>query len=103
MSHFNWPLFVQLIYILVVIAVSLKIIWDTRSQSKTLAYVMLVIFFPIVGIFIYFSFGVNYRKNKIYDEKLFKDKDLRNELDEQIKKQSKNILNDSSNDVDEND
>lgn len=64
---------------------------------------MLVIFFPIVGIFIYFSFGVNYRKNKIYDEKLFKDKDLRKELDEQIKKQSKNILNDSSNDVDGND
>ena len=103
MSQFNWPFFIQLVYITAVVLVSLKIIWDTRSQSKTMAYVMLVIFFPIVGIIIYFSFGVNHRKNKIYDEKLFKDKHLRKELLEQIKGQSKDILRDETTDVDEND
>ncbi|WP_142786388.1 cardiolipin synthase [Changchengzhania lutea] len=98
----NWDLILQGIYILAVIATSLRIIWDTRSHSKTIAYLMLVIFFPIIGMIIYFAFGVNYRKRKIYDKKLFQNKDLRSKLEKQINSRSKDILSDDTNDIDEN-
>ncbi|MEG1284069.1 MAG: phospholipase D-like domain-containing protein, partial [Lactococcus sp.] len=43
---------------------------DTKTTSKTLAYLMLIVFLPFVGIIIYFVFGVNYRKNKFYTFKI---------------------------------
>ncbi|MEO7082359.1 MAG: cardiolipin synthase, partial [Flavobacteriales bacterium] len=52
------------------IGVALRIIYDTQSTSKTLAYLLLVVFLPLAGAIIYFSVGVNYRKKKIYSRKL---------------------------------
>lgn len=66
----KWVLIIDLIYVLLLIAVCIRIIWDTRSVSKTLAYLLLVIFIPVFGILFYFSFGINYRKRKIYNKKL---------------------------------
>ena len=67
----------EILYILFVIAVCLRIIWDTRSVSKALAYLLLVIFVPIAGAIFYFSFGINYRRHKIYHKKLTVDQALR--------------------------
>ena len=53
--------------------VCLRILYDTRSTTKSLAYILLVIFLPIVGIIFYFSFGMNYRKRKMYSKKLVED------------------------------
>lgn len=69
----NWILILEIIYILFLIAVSLRIIYDTQTVTKTLAYLLLVIFLPLLGIFIYFSFGINYRKNKLYSKKIIQD------------------------------
>ncbi len=49
------------IYLLVLVYTLVRIILDTQSTPKTLAYILLVIIFPLGGIFIYFSFGINYR------------------------------------------
>ncbi|WP_276481796.1 cardiolipin synthase [Paraflavitalea pollutisoli] len=76
----KWLLVYEIIYVIVVVLVCLRVIYDTRSTTKTIAYMLLVIFLPIAGIFIYFSFGINYRKRKIYNKKIVKD----NKLDEQI-------------------
>lgn len=70
----NWILLAEIIYIFVIIAVLLRVIYDTQSVTKTLAYLLLVIFLPLIGIFIYFSFGINYRKNKLYSKKIVQDK-----------------------------
>ena len=59
----NWILLAEIIYVVIIIAVLLRVIYDTQSVTKTLAYLLLVIFLPFIGIFIYFSFGINYRKN----------------------------------------
>ncbi len=70
---------VEIIYLIAVVLLSVKIIIDTKTNSKTLAYLLLLIFLPIFGIIFYFVFGVNYRKRKFYnfkierDEKLFKE------------------------------
>ncbi|ADY51900.1 phospholipase D/Transphosphatidylase [Pseudopedobacter saltans DSM 12145] len=74
----------EVAYIVILIGVCLKIIYDTRSSSKTVAYLLLVIFIPIIGIIFYFSFGINYRKSKIYNKKL--------EIDESLKEVFKRRL-----------
>ena len=63
----------DIIYVLVITVVCLRILYDTRSTTKSLAYILLVIFLPIAGIIFYFSFGMNYRKRKMYTKKLEED------------------------------
>ncbi|RXK86499.1 cardiolipin synthase [Filimonas effusa] len=52
---------------------SLMIISQNRSPSKTLAYLLLFFALPIAGIAIYYLFGENYRKKKLYKRKFVKD------------------------------
>lgn len=69
----NWILIIEIIYVMFIIGVMLRIIYDTQSVTKTLAYLLLVIFLPLIGVFIYFAFGINYRKNKLYNKKIVQD------------------------------
>lgn len=88
----NWLLLSEIIYVVILILVCLRIIYDTRSHVKTLAYLLLVIFVPVFGIFFYFSFGINYQKRKIYTKKLVQDKDLSRKLQNDILQYSKDTL-----------
>lgn len=58
----------------------LRVVNDTRSSVKALAYILFVIFVPFVGVIFYFSFGINYRKRKLYTKKIIKDEPLRQSL-----------------------
>jgi cardiolipin synthase len=69
----NWLLLLVAFYLLILILVCLRIIYDTRSATKTLAYVMLSIFFPVGGILFYIVFGINYWKLKKYNKKCIED------------------------------
>lgn len=80
----KWILLIEVFYVLLIIAVCLRIILDTRSVSKTLAYLLFVIFVPVIGIIFYFSFGINYRKRKIYSKKLLLDDHLSEEFRKKI-------------------
>src|SRR5690554_2241924 len=91
----TWLLLSEIIYIVIVIMVALRIIYGTRSHVKTLAYLLLVIFVPVFGIFFYFSFGINYQKRKIYTKKLIQDEDLRERLQNDILQYSKDTLEQS--------
>jgi len=53
------------IYLLLIIYTIIKILLDTLSTPKTLAYLMLVIFVPILGIIFFFAFGGDYRHVKM--------------------------------------
>ncbi|MBW3520028.1 cardiolipin synthase [Flavobacterium sp. NKUCC04_CG] len=85
----DWFLLLEATYGLIVLAVVLRVIYDSNSTSKTLAYLLLVILVPVVGILFYFSFGINYRKRKMYSKKLATDeiflKNFENRM-EKIKK-----------------
>ncbi len=63
----------ELIYALLLVAVTIRIIYDTHNPVKTLGYLLLVVFVPLLGIFFYFSFGINYRKQKLYNKKIISD------------------------------
>lgn len=68
------------IYIVLLIFVCLKILYDIRSTSKTFAYLLVAIFLPGIGMIIYFAVGANYRKNKIYSKKIVNDNKLLAEI-----------------------
>lgn len=72
----NWLLIIEITYILIIVAVCLRIVYETESTSKTLAYLMLTIFIPVGGTIVYFVIGTNYRKRKLYSKKIFKDEQL---------------------------
>ncbi|MBN8875974.1 MAG: cardiolipin synthase [Sphingobacteriales bacterium] len=65
----NWLLLSEIFYILILITTCIRIVYDTRTTTKTMAYLLLAIFLPVIGIIFYFSFGINYRKRKIYGRK----------------------------------
>jgi cardiolipin synthase A/B len=80
----NWILISDIVYVIILILVCLRIIYDTTSTNKTLAYLLLVIFIPVVGMLFYFSFGINYRKRRVYTKKLIQDDVLRSEVIKEI-------------------
>jgi len=53
------------VYMILVVYTIIRILLDTNSSSKSLAYIMLVVAFPIGGIIFYFAFGINYRHKKL--------------------------------------
>jgi cardiolipin synthase len=75
---------IEFFYIIIVLLVCIQIIYDTRSTSKTLAYLMLAIFVPVAGILFYSIFGINYRKRLIYSKKLVEDKTRLEALENRI-------------------
>ena len=80
----NWIVILDVLYVIILIVVCLRIIYDTTSTNKTLAYLLLVIFVPVLGILFYFTFGTNYRKRRIYSKKLVEDDSLARRLIEEV-------------------
>lgn len=85
----NWLLIYEISYLVVLILVCLRVIYETRSTTKALAYLLLVIFIPVIGILFYLTFGTNYRKRKIYSKKLIADESQARKLREDILQYSK--------------
>ena len=80
----NWLVISELLYLLILIAVCIRIIYETNSTVKTLAYLLLTIFLPLFGIFFYFAFGINYRKKELYSKKIINDTNLSNQIKQNI-------------------
>src|SRR5258705_6748841 len=84
----NWLLLSELLYLMILIAVCLRIVYDTNSTVKTLAYLLFAIFIPFIGISFYFSFGINYRKRKLYSKKIIQDNQLWNRIKQDVSTRS---------------
>lgn len=67
---------ISILYGLLAIAICLMILMNARSGPKALAYLALIALVPVLGIIFYLSFGINYRKNKIYTRKILQDERL---------------------------
>ena len=57
------------VYFVVTLAAILAVLMDDRQPSKTLAWLMVLAFLPILGIVIYFFFGRNTRKEKLISQR----------------------------------
>src|ERR1700743_1394260 len=84
MQTVYWELLADIVYVLVIIGVCLHIIYNISSVDKALAYVLVTIFIPVIGIIIYFSLGTNYRKKKLYSKKVIRDKTAFEDLRKRI-------------------
>lgn len=88
----QWSTLFLAVYYLIVIAVCCIVIYNTKSPAKASAYLLLVTFLPIAGIFVYFSFGFNYRKREIYSKKIIKDDNLLAQVIRAVNDNSQKIL-----------
>ncbi|MGJ8659540.1 cardiolipin synthase [Cellulophaga fucicola] len=88
----NWILLSQIIYLPLLTFTCMRIIYDTRGTTKTLAYLLAAVFLPFIGIIVYFSFGINYRKHKMYANKSLLDTKQKETLQKEIIAHSREIL-----------
>ena len=63
--NWNGNYIVGSIYLLILAMICLRIIFETRSTNKALAYLLFAIFIPVVGIVFYLLFGINYWRKKV--------------------------------------
>lgn len=91
----------EVLYLIGIIFLAGKIIMDTKNTSKTLAYLMLIIFLPVLGIIIYFVFGVNYRKNKFYTFKIERNEQVYQTVSNYIRETHYKTMENHKEDIDQ--
>ena len=55
------------------VGVFLTILMENRNPAKSLAYIILLIFLPVIGLIIYYFVGRDLRKNQIFKKNVFKE------------------------------
>lgn len=88
----KWVLLFEIVYVVVILLVVFRVLLDTRSGVKALAYILFIIIIPFVGMFFYLFFGVNYRKRKLYSRKIVEDDVLRQEILNRTQTYSEKVL-----------
>ena len=53
---------VNVVYLLLVVSTIIVIVLDNRNPVKTIAWVLVLMFLPLVGLVVYFFFGRTQRK-----------------------------------------
>lgn len=81
--------------------VSVLVISENRSPSKTLAYLLLFFLLPYLGIIIYYVFGENYRKKKLYKLKAREDKKLQKQINSYVYKLTERNLKENANELED--
>ena len=59
----------KVLYVVTIVFMVILVIQQRGDPMKTIAWLMVVTFVPILGIVLYFFFGKNYRKEKIFSRK----------------------------------
>ena len=88
----NWIFIIGIIYVLLLIIVCLRIIYETRSATKTMAYLLLALFVPVAGIIFYILFGINFWKMKLYNKKSTEDEKVLQTLKKEMKVYNDEII-----------
>jgi len=68
----NWSLFWQiffLVFLVTAIPVVVMIILEKRSPFKTIAWILVLILVPVIGLAFYLFFGQEYRKQKLFSRR----------------------------------
>ena len=61
----------NVLYFVIIIGTIFIVILDNRNPVKTMAWVLVLFFLPIVGLVFYFFFGRSTRKEKLISKKGF--------------------------------
>lgn len=63
MIYVHWILL--LVYLVITIAGVVTVLMDNKQPEKTMAWILVLCFIPVIGIILYFFFGQNTRKEKL--------------------------------------
>lgn len=63
-----WSILIILNYV-IAISAAVTVILKNINPTKTLSYIIVLVFFPFFGLLVYYLFGQEYRKNKIFSRK----------------------------------
>ena len=88
----SWKWIILIIYVIILAAVCLRIIYETRSTTKTMAYLLFCLFIPGVGVAFYLVFGINYWRKKLYDKKMALDEKILAQLKKDIRQYTEESL-----------
>ncbi|GAA4817486.1 cardiolipin synthase [Litoribaculum gwangyangense] len=72
-KEYFWTILVIVNY-LIAISVVITVILKNINPTKTLSYIIVLVFFPFLGIVVYYLFGQEYRKTKIFNRKFILNK-----------------------------
>lgn len=81
-DHF-WTVAIIINYLLVIIALG-TVIFKRVNPTKTLSYIIVLIVFPFFGLIIYYLFGQEYRKNKLFNRKNILNNSIVKQVNEEI-------------------
>ena len=65
----SWQTIVIIIYQVIVITAILHVVLDNRQPAKTMAWVMVIYFVPVVGVVAYLFLGVNTRRERMVSQR----------------------------------
>jgi len=68
----NWSIFWQifsLVFLVTAIPVAVMIILEKRSPFKTIAWILVLILVPVIGLVFYLFFGQEFRKQKLFSRR----------------------------------
>ena len=67
MVYLHWMILA--VYVVVIVATMTAVLMDNRQPVKTMAWLMVLVFLPVVGIALYFFFGQNIRKERMISQR----------------------------------
>jgi len=88
----HYPSISLVFVILLSVFTVVRIIRDTNNSSKTLAYILLVLLFPVGGSIIYFAFGINYRRRKMFSKNILANEALFARMEGRLLAESRRVL-----------
>ncbi|WP_421150099.1 phospholipase D-like domain-containing protein [Seonamhaeicola sp. NFXS20] len=94
-----WSILIIFNYLIAASAV-ITIILKNLNPTKTLSYIVVLVFFPFLGLIVYYLFGQEYRKNKIFSKKGLLNKTVIKSIHKELELSS-DELNDVNNYLDE--
>jgi cardiolipin synthase len=87
------------LYLLLLGVTIIRILLDTHSSAKTLAYILLVFVLPFFGIIFYYAFGINYRHRVMSLKRGVEHKRIVKEFKENIPDETKKLLNENATEI----
>lgn len=79
-----WIILIAINYLLVILA-AFTVLTKNINPTKTISYIIVLVFFPFFGLVVYYLFGQEYRKNKIFNRKHILNRKIIADVSERLK------------------
>ena len=83
-KHEYWSILLILNYLLATSA-ALVILLKNINPTKTISYIIVLVVFPFLGVLVYYLFGQEYRKNKIFSRKSVSNQNIVKSISKDLK------------------